>query len=80
MKKVKKIIDYEVTQLGKQKLNMLEFSRHLGQLKFTGKIRPAPFGGAKQANFKVTGKKVMALKVMIHILEKNTQIHKNTNT
>ena len=35
-----------------------QFSRNLWQLKFTGKMQPAPFRGAKQAKFKVTGKKV----------------------
>ena len=56
--KTKKICHHEVTQLVNLKIIMLEFSRHLWQLKFTGKIRPAPFRGEKQAKFKVTGKKV----------------------
>ena len=60
-----------------QNIFMLEFSSHPWQLKFTGKIRPAPFRGAKQAKFKVTGKKVKKYKKKLlknlqrfqHILE-----------
>ena len=46
---------HEGTQIVNQTFIMLEFSRHLWQLKLTGKIRTAPFMGAKKA--KVTGKK-----------------------
>ena len=49
---------HEGTKLAHQQMIMLEFFQARLELKFTGKIRPAPFRGVKQAKFKVTGKKV----------------------
>ena len=46
-KTIKKICHYEGTQLVNLKHTMLEFSRHLGYLKFTEKLSAAPFGGTK---------------------------------